>query len=135
MAASVGDIRVAIKAALSTISGLHAQATEPAAPSLPAAWPAPVSWSYDEDFSASTTYQFKVWIAVGLGADINRGQTALDPYLSPTGSKSVKAALLADVSLGGVVNSVRVIGGDSYRTEQIANTDALVAGLNVEVFA
>lgn len=132
---SLTDIRNAIKDALDGLEGINGIATSPAAPYPNTAWPVPISWEYDEDFDESVTWRLKVWLLV-KGATVNREQTIIDPYLAPTGAKSVKAALEADPTLGGVVESIRVLRGGEYGYQTIGdNSQALAASFDVEVYA
>ena len=132
--ATVSEVRNGIKARLATIDGLRANATEPASPSPPAAWPIPRTGAYNADFEGDTTLQMVVRVVVNP-ADLNRGQTALDAYLSPTGANSIKAAIEADPSLGGVVDSTRVIGWSAYGQYVFGDVTLLGVEITCEVFA
>lgn len=130
-------ITTGMKTALATISGLHAFATEPSNPPLPAAWPALEGVDYDATFGGGDTFRFRVWVVVPLGTDINRAQTFLLPFLQSSGSKSIKAALEADPTLGGVVDDLRVVsaGPIGPTVPDESGNRQLAAPLTVEVFA
>jgi hypothetical protein len=136
--ATVDEIQSGIKARLATIDGLNAYATEPEKPNPPQAYPRLVDWTYDDTLEfggeVSMVYHFDVWVLVPL-PDFNRAQTMLNPYLSPTGARSVKLAIEEDISLGGIVDSCRLTGGGSYGRAEIAAIPVLAASMRLEVFA
>lgn len=138
MSATIDEIQAGIKARLDTIQGLHGYATEPESANLPLAFPRLVDWTYDDQLTmgadSTMVYHFDVWVLVRI-PDLNRSQTMLNPYISPSGRNSVKLAIEEDVSLGGIVDSCRVTGGGSYGTTEIATVKALAASVRLEVFA
>jgi hypothetical protein len=96
--------------------------------------PLPAS-TYDAHFDGATRWVFAVRVAVNP-ADTGRAQTGIDTYLDASGSNSIRAAVLADVTLGGAADSVRVVGvdeaphlGDQYGSQ------LLLASVRVEVYA
>lgn len=117
MAATLLDITAGLKGRLSAV-GLNANAVEPSSITPPAAWPflrQPAA-TYDQTFDGSMTWFFSIYVLVGASSD-QHAQTNLMPYLAPSGAKSVKAAIEADPSLGGlpdvyaVVTGVESVGG------------------------
>lgn len=124
--ATLLEITQGIKEALGTISGLRANAVEPANPSPPAAWPfvrTPAA-NYDESFDGGMRWFFSIYVIVGAQSD-QHAQTNLMPYLAPSGARSIKAAIeggggtLGGVAEFAVVRSVESIGsyaiaGNSY---------------------
>jgi len=129
---TVDEIQAAIKARLEA-AGIRAYATEPDKPNMPCAYPRVVDWTYDHDFDGDTLWHFDVWVLVGLDPGFNRAQTMLNPYLSPTGSNSIRAAIDADPSLGRIVSSARATGGGAYGRVDIAGITALGASVRLEV--
>lgn len=136
MSATVDEIQAAIKARLDTIQGLHAYATEPETLNPPQAYPRLVDWTYDSVFEfggeISVLYHFDIWVLVPM-PDFNRAQTMLNPYISPSGTRSVKAAIEEDVSLGGIVDSCRLTGGGAYGKVTIGSVDLLGTSMRLEV--
>lgn len=140
---TLDQIQSAIKHALETIDGIRAFATEPdqmPGSTVAIVYPRPVDWSYDQDFEYACDdlpmqWHLDIWVVVVLSGGINRAQTALNPFLSPVGRKSVKAALERDVSLGGTVYSTRVTGGGAYGTTDVAGVHCLAASVRTEIFA
>jgi hypothetical protein len=139
MAATIDQIQAGIAASLFHIPGLFASAHEPEQPNLPVAYPRLVDWTYDDQFGefggdTATVYHFDIWVLVKIPT-FNRGQTMLNPFLSPRGSSSIKVAIEQDPSLGGIVDSCRVTGGGSYGKATIAELTCLAASVRLEVFA
>lgn len=136
---TIDQIQAGIKRRLETIEGLRPYATEPDKPNFPLAYPRLVDWTYDEMFEMAgdvfMLYHFDIWVLVSLEAGLNRAQTALNPYLSPAGTKSLKAAIEEDVTLGGVTQSARVTSGGAYGQADIAGIKALAASVRLEVYA
>ena len=127
MTATIQDLRAGIKQALERIPGLHATATEPAQIRFPAAWPVPSRYDEAEDFEGEVTYTFDVLVLVSVG-DINRAQTALDAFISRSGSNSVRAALMVNEA----VRAVRFVG--DYRTVDTTAGKALGARFEVDLW-
>lgn len=59
---------------------------------------------------------------------------AVDAYLAPTGALSVKAAVEADVTLGGTAHTSRVTGFSDYGTMVISGIEYLGARMTVEAW-
>ena len=143
MSATLDEIQAAMKHAMDSIDGLRAFATEPEQPpgaEAAVAYPRLVDWLYDETFEIDpndidTLWHFDIWVLVNLASGLNRAQTQLNPFISPTGRRSVKAALEKDQSLGGVVDFVRLVGGGAYGNADIAGVRVLAASMRAEVHA
>lgn len=68
------------------------------------------------------------------GQNIRSATANLQPYISDTGSQSIKAAIQGDITLGGAVDSADVIGRIvEYIT--VGSTDYLAATFRVDVIA
>jgi len=130
---TVDDLQAAIARRLETIASLRAYATEPDKPNFPCAYPRLVDWTFDDTFEPpSTTWHFDIWVCVGLEPGFNRAQTWLNPYLSPNGSNSIRAAVKHDFTLGIGVEA-RVTGGGSYGRIDFGGITALAASVRLEV--
>lgn len=107
-AVTATQIRVAMAAALKTISGLQASAWTLANPTPPSAHVMRGPVEYDQAFQGGThLWTMRVQAFVALVTDIG-AQQRLDDFLSPEGSRSIKAALEQDTTLGGIVQSLHV---------------------------
>lgn len=134
MAASLTQIRNGIKAALAVIDGLSCYAIEPAKPHYPAAWTFPMRVDYHASFDGDLVYTMAVNVGVAA-SEIGHAQTNLDPYLAPSGVKSIVAALEAAPTLGGVADAVKVLGLTWYGVREIGGASAVVATFEVQVMA
>lgn len=134
---NLNDIRSGLKARMATIGGARTYAVEPAKPEPPAIWiygPLPQS-TYDIDFSGDMRWFFDVKVATNP-ADIGRSQTSIDTYLDVTGSNSIRAAIEADVTLGGSAHYARAIGmGEAPHLDALYGSSLLVASVRVEIVA
>lgn len=134
--ATLERIQKGLKDRLETIDGLRATATVPDIPNLPAAYPMLVSWVYDTEFGGAAQWTFDVFVMVTISGDMNRAQTNLNAYISPTGRKSIKCAIEADPSLGGCgVSFTHVQGGGAYGQDRVGAVDVLSASVRVVVAA
>ncbi len=105
---SVSDIAAALATALETIPGLRTASYLPDTFSPPVALIAIDSVEYHGAFAGGdVTHTFEVHLIVSRGSD-RVAMLALEGYMSQAGSLSVKAALEADPSLGGLVSSLVV---------------------------
>jgi hypothetical protein len=132
MPSTLEDITTGIKQRLATIDGVRASAVEPANPQPVAAWPFLRTADYDVAFDGAMRWEFSVYVMVALAVNAN-GQTNLMPFLAPTGAKSVKAAIEADPTLGGVADSTRVTRIDGVGSYAIAGSTLYGAVLICEV--
>jgi hypothetical protein len=136
MAASIAAIRAGLAARAATISGLRTYAYMAPKPEPPALCVLPTRGDYDRTMNSDDTdYQFDLWVYVSP-SDLPRAQEAIDEYLAPSGAKSVRAAINADQTLGGVVDGCRVTGWSAYaQLVDVAGMQMLAATVNVQVMA
>jgi hypothetical protein len=133
--ASVSAIRDGLRARLATISGLRAYARLQGDIEVPGAVVVPSGGTYDSTMGrGSDDMVFEVRLAVSR-ADDRTAQELLDQYLAGAGAKSVKAAIEADKTLGGVVDFARVAGWDDYGDVTVAGVQYFGTTLTVEVTA
>jgi hypothetical protein len=129
---AVTDLRTGLANRLATITGLRSSAYIPDNPQPPVAVVMPGRIQYDTAFGrGSDEYQFTIMLIVGRVAD-RASQTTLDGYCESSGSRSVKAAIEGDRSLGGKALDCRVtemtnqgslaIGDVTYHTAEFSVT-------------
>lgn len=129
---SLSTIRVALATSMSTISGLRTSATVPDNPRPPIAIVVPESVTYDMNASRGLDrYQFTVTLLVGR-ADDRTAQNSLDKFV--VGSGSIKTAIEADRTLGGIVNTCRVTEMRNYASLPVGEVLYLAAQFSVEVY-
>jgi hypothetical protein len=130
----VSDIRDGIVANLNAAHPtLRCHASVPTALAPPAAVVAPVRIDYDATFGGMNS-DFEFVVAVYLSRASERtAQSALDAYLDPTGSGSLKAAIEAEPTLGGAAHFVHVGEAREYGIVEIGGQTYLSAELGLIV--
>jgi hypothetical protein len=123
--ADLAAIREGLRANLAAITGCQVSAymlSNPTTPSLQVNGPDEII--YDLSMQRGLD-QMTVVVQglVGSPTDIGR-QVVLDQWLAPTGAKSVKAAIEADHTLGGLVAGTRVARVSGYRVYVLPNQGA-----------
>lgn len=122
--ATVKQVATAIQTRLATISGLRTYNYQPEQLTPPVAYPELSSVTYHRTMgngSALTQMDWTIRVIVGRYTD-RTAHDLLDQYLSATGSNSVRAAIEADTTLGGVVQAV--ILSSSTDITSLSNADA-----------
>ena len=108
--ALMAAIREGLATRLTTIDGVQASAYMLASPTPPAIHVVPPAIEYHQAMqNGFAELTFTVQAFVALGTDIG-AQKRLDEFREPTGSGSIKAAIEADKTLGGVVKDLIVRG-------------------------
>ena len=129
------DLRTGHANRLATISGLRSSAYIPDNPQPPVAVVMPGRITYDTAFGrGSDEYQFTIMLIVGRVAD-RASQTTLDGYCESSGSRSVKAAIEGDRSLGGKALDCRVTEMTNQGSLSIGDVTYHTAEFNVSVIA
>ena len=100
--ATLSQIRTGLATNLRTISGLRVYEEIPDNPQPPSAVIVLNSIEYNQDFGGSAKYNFAVQVIVGREAE-RHAQRALDVYVAPTGSSSVKVGVESNRTMSGVV--------------------------------
>lgn len=133
MIAGLDDITTALKVVLSTIDKLSAYAIEPASPKYPAAWvffrnPA---LDYDQDFDGG--YTLHATITVAVQGDASHSQSNIQPYVAPSGDKSILALIESDPTLGLPGVNASVLRVDGIGPIQAAGTNVWGATFPVDI--
>lgn len=118
----IKDIRAGLATAIDTISGLQGEAYVRDNPDVPVAQVSgPDNGEYDQTFGRGhDDWEFGVILLVQRTSD-EEGQELLDSYLDPFGPSSVKQAIEADPTLGGVVEDLRVVRTQEYGAVEMSN--------------
>ena len=131
--ANLSEIRQALADSLSSIYGLRVSATMPDAPRPPLAMVYPDTISYDLNANrGADLYTFIVTVIVSR-ADDRSAQNNLDRYA--VGDDSVKTAIERDRTLGGVINTCRVVEMRNYQVILVGDVNYLAVEFEVEVVA
>jgi hypothetical protein len=92
----------------------------------------PSAYSFDQTMGrGSDAMDFVIGLAVG-GVD-RVAQDTLDGYLSGWGATSIKVAMEADPTLGGIVSFAKVRGWRNYGTTKVNSVPMWGADVLVEV--
>lgn len=121
-------VRANLKTALQNVSGLRVLDTIPDSANIPTQGALAVVGMLDLNFDFTLNRGFdsascSVLVIVGRMSE-SAAQNRLDSYLQSSGSSSIKAAIEADKTLGGAVQTLRVTSATSG-TITVANIDYL----------
>ncbi len=129
-------LRAGLSARLATISGLVAHDSLPTTVRPPCVVVTITGGDYDMTMAdGGALMRFEV-VLIGsqVATPYDVAYDAVDAYLAPTGALSVKAAVEADVTLGGTAHTSRVTGFSDYGTMVIAGIEYLGARMTVEAW-
>lgn len=133
--ASVSAIRNGLKARLATIAGLRTHDVWPDTLNVPAALVMAPSGTYGVDMGGTVLVKADIIvIAAPLQNGIVRAQQQLDAYLASTGARSVRVALLADRTLGGIAQTINVMGWRDYGAITVNGIEYAGCHVDVEVW-
>lgn len=125
-------VRANLKARLATITGLKTYDYIPDSVNVPGAVVGQLDLNFDATFNRGfDNATCTILLIVGRMSE-SAGQTKLDGYLASTGSTSVKAAIEADSTLSGAVQTLRVTSATAGSV-QVASIDYLAYRYNVEL--
>lgn len=131
--AALSDIRAGIATNLATITGLRVSDELLDNPQPPVAMVALNNIEYHQDMRLGAKYNFTVQVIVGRASE-RHAQRALDLYVNPEGSSSVKVAVELDRTLGGVVDDLVVESMPNVGSIQLNDTTYLAADFLVAVY-
>ena len=124
--ATLSEIREGVATSLGTIPGLQASARILTNPSLPTAYVLPGETNFHQTFGdGPSDYNLIIELQVATVSDIG-SQMKLDEFLSETGDASIKEAIEANPTLGGLVDDLIVQGFRDYGLFQRAQGDAVL---------
>ena len=135
MAATVSSVATAIKTALATIPNLRTYDYQPEQINPPTAFPILDSINYHRAFQGGNV-EMNWSIIVIVGRYLDRVAHAnLDGFLSYSGASSVRAALEADKTLGGVVQTSVLDSSMEIDSLSVAEAEFLQIQLSLRVHA
>ena len=130
---TITEMREALATVIDTVPGIRGAPAWPERPNPPVAIVAGPDVDYNED-TQSDRYTFAVIVLVS--DSVTRAATLLlDSFLAGAGASSIRAALEADDTLGGVVQYLVVTAIRDYGTQVVQSTEYLGATLMVEAVA
>lgn len=136
----VAGIRAALAAAAATVTpptgylALSAYAFQPGAIAAPAVYPTETDGVYDETVDGAGSLAVTLRVLTSRSEE-EAGQQYLDALLVDSGAGSLKVAIEADPTLGGLVDDVHVRDFAGYRTYDHGANSYWGAELTVLVMA
>lgn len=119
------ELREGVATALKSIPGLQASAVVLTNPTLPTAYVVPGEINYHRTMTGHTDWNLVIELQVGTVSDIG-SQQKLDAFLDDTGTFSIREALEADPTLGGVAEDLIVQGVRDYGMFARAQGDSVL---------
>ena len=137
---SIAAIRQGLATNLATIPEVQVSAYILSNPTPPTVWVMGATTDYDRTMGSRRTgnrytdeYTATIQAIVSLNEDIG-SQALLDNLLSPSGTYSVKAALEADPTLGGVCDSLWVSNASAPAVSTFLTSPLLLSEWSVTIY-
>jgi hypothetical protein len=136
MPATISQVKDGLKTAINTVSGLRAFDYQPDQVNPPFAWPTLDTITYHQTGMAAggVVMNFTVTLVVNRASE-RTAQDQLDQYMSWDGAKSLRAAIEADRTLGGVCDDLIVNGAENLTNIDANDTLYLAVDFKVVVYA
>lgn len=120
MAGELNDIKAGLKAALEEIPGLRVfDQPREGINDFPAAVIIPRSFDYMKTLGDNTFDGVLRVVILIHRAEDTEGFGEIDKFVNPVGTESVRAAIAADPTLGGVVDSAHATGAEEFGIIQL----------------
>jgi hypothetical protein len=133
MPATISQVADGLKTRLATISGLRTFSYQPEQENPPFAYPQLNSVDYHRAYQGGdVVMNWTIYVIVGRYLD-RTAHASLDDYLSYSGSKSVRAAIEGDNTLGGVCSTLIVRSGADISSLDANGAQFLMIQIQVEV--
>jgi hypothetical protein len=135
MAATLIEIGDGLVERLATIKGLRAYDHVPDVWAVPCAWTMPETVEYWNSFGGGDVqHVYTVTLVVGRTAD-RQAQKSLYEFMSYSGTRSVRAAIEGDRTLGGRVQTLLVERADNIQIIQQGDASYLACDFRCRVHA
>jgi hypothetical protein len=133
MPATVTQVTDGLKARLATISGLRAYSYQPDQLNPPFGFPVLNSVTYHRAFNGGdVVFNYTIVVVVGRYTD-RTADALLDGYLSYSGATSIRAAIEADKTLGGICSTLIVQSSADVTSLSAGDAEFLEIRFLVEV--
>lgn len=133
MPATISQVAAGLATRLATISGLRVTTYQPEQLNPPFAYPQINSINYHRAFAGGdVVMDWTVHVVVGRWTD-RTAHALLDEFLSYSGTKSVRAAIEADPTLGGVCSTLIVRSGADITSLDAGGAEFLQIQVQLEV--
>lgn len=135
MAGNLSDLKQGLADRLATVPRLRVSPQIPEQVNPPVAVVSRAQVNYHRDMAGGTTeWTMQVQLIAGRMAE-RQSQRTIDAWLSWDGPASVRAAIEADGTLGGVALDTVVTDADALTTFQIGDSEYIGVTMNVTVWA
>lgn len=136
MPATISQVKDGLKARIETISGLRAFDYQPDQVNPPFAFPTLDTITYHQTgmSSGGVVMNFTVTLIVNRAVE-RTAQDQLDKYMSWDGAQSLRAAIEADRTLGGVCDDLIVTNAENLTNIDANDTLYLAVDFKVTVYA
>jgi hypothetical protein len=136
MPATISQVKDGLKTAINTVSGLRAFDYQPDQVNPPFAWPTLDTITYHQTGmnNGGVVMNFTITLVVNRAAE-RVAQDQLDQYMSWDGAKSLRAAIEADRTLGGVCDDLIVTNAENLTNIDANDTLYLAVDFKVTVYA
>lgn len=135
MAATVSQVATGIRNRLATISGLRVFNYQPEQVNPPIGFPVLNQIRYHGAYSGGMVeMDWSIVVVTGRWLD-RTAHTALDGYLSYSGATSIRAAIEADKTLGGIVDTVVVPTGANISSMSANDAEFLRVEMALTVYS
>ena len=135
MAGNLSDLKQGLADRLATVPRLRVSPQIPEQVNPPIAVVSRARVDYHRDMAGGTTeWTMQVQLVAGRMAD-RQSQRTIDAWLSWDGPASVRRAIEADGTLGGVALDTVVTDADALTTFQIGDSEYIGVTMNVTVWA
>lgn len=136
MPATVSQVKDGLKARIETVSGLRAFDYQPDQVNPPFAWPTLDEIRFHQTGFATGGVVMDFTITLVVHRQSERvAQDALDQYMSWDGVKSLRSAIEADRTLGGVCEDLIVTSAGNFTNIDANDTLYLTVDFKVTVYA
>ena len=136
MPATISQVKDGLKTRIETISGLRAFDYQPDQVNPPFAFPTLDTITYHQTGMASGGVVMNFTVTLIVNRSVERtAQDELDKYMSFSGAQSLRAAIEADRTLGGVCDDLIVTNAENLTNIDANDTLYLAVDFKVTVYA
>jgi hypothetical protein len=132
--ATITQVKTGLAARLATITGLRTYAYQPDQLNAPMAYSNLNTITYHRTFGGMTEQEYTVTVIVARATE-RTAEASVDGYTAYEGTTSVRAAIEADRTLGGVVDDLIVESATGIQSVSANDTEYLSVDFVVRVYS
>ena len=134
MTATITQVKTGLAARLATITGLRTYAYQPDQLNAPMAYSNLNTITYHRTFGGMTEQEYTVTVIVARATE-RTAEASVDGFTAYDGTTSVRAAIEADRTLGGVVDDLIVESATGIQSVSANDTEYLSVDFVVRVYS